>query len=204
VLDPAAVPAAGRTRTRRRASPWSRPAQDPRQTAGEGQDSEPGLVLEISRLAGPGQREWFYAYEVLDIFSRAIVGHAVETTESDVVTERLIDTTARRQDIDHDQLVAHSDRGPQLTSMTIAELLEDLGVTRSLSRPRVSNDNPFSEPWLTSPTGSRLCPHHTPRNLPRSPGRPGSTGPPTTPPGRCNRLSLRRYGPTSLDRFRGG
>jgi putative transposase len=100
---------------------------------------------DISRLAGPARREWFYAYVLLDIFSRAIVGHTVETTESDLVAERLIATTATRQGIDRDQLVLHSDRGPQMTSMTIAELLEDLGVTRSLSRPRVSNDNPFSE-----------------------------------------------------------
>ena len=100
---------------------------------------------DISRLAGPGRRDWFYAYVLLDIFSRAIVGHTVETVESDVVAERLIATTAARQGIDRDQLVLHSDRGPQMTSMTVAELLEDLGVTRSLSRPRVSNDNPFSE-----------------------------------------------------------
>ena len=100
---------------------------------------------DISRLAGPGRRDWFYAYVVLDIFSRAIVGHTVETVESDTLAERLIEITARRQGIDRDQLVLHSDRGPQMTSMTIAELLEDLGVTRSLSRPRVSNDNPFSE-----------------------------------------------------------
>lgn len=100
---------------------------------------------DISRLAGPARREWFYAYVLLDIFSRAIVGYTVETVESDVVAERLIATTATRQGIDPGQLVLHSDRGPQMTSMTIAELLEDLGVTRSLSRPRVSNDNPFSE-----------------------------------------------------------
>jgi len=100
---------------------------------------------DISRLAGPARREWFYAYVLLDIFSRAIVGWTVETSESDTVAQRLIATTAARQGIDRDRLVLHSDRGPQMTSMTVAELLEDLGVTRSLSRPRVSNDNPFSE-----------------------------------------------------------
>jgi putative transposase len=100
---------------------------------------------DISRLQGPARRQWFYAYVVLDIFSRAIVGHTVEDRESDTVADRLIATTATRQHIDRGQLVLHSDRGPQMTSMTIAELLEDLGVTRSLSRPRVSNDNPYSE-----------------------------------------------------------
>lgn len=82
---------------------------------------------------------------LLDIFSRAIVGHTIDTVESDQVAERLIAATATRQGIDRGQLVLHSDRGPQMISMTIAELLEDLGVTRSLSRPRVSNDNPSSE-----------------------------------------------------------
>lgn len=100
---------------------------------------------DISRLAGPGRRDWFYLYVLLDIFSRAIVGWCVEDAESDVLAEHLIATAATRQGIDRDQLVLHSDRGPQMTSMTVAELLDDLGVTRSLSRPRVSNDNPFSE-----------------------------------------------------------
>jgi putative transposase len=100
---------------------------------------------DISRLAGPARREWFYLYVLLDIFSRAIVGWTVDNVESDVIAQRLIAATAARQGIDRGQLKLHSDRGPQMTSMTVAELLEDLGVTRSLSRPRVSNDNPFSE-----------------------------------------------------------
>jgi putative transposase len=72
--------------------------------------------------------------------TRAIVGWTVEDRESDTVAERLIAATAARQGIDRDRLVLHSERGPQMTSMTVAELLADLGVTRSLSRPRVSND----------------------------------------------------------------
>lgn len=100
---------------------------------------------DISRLAGPARREWFYLYVLIDIFSRAIVGWTVDAAESETVAQRLIDATATRQGIDRDQLVLHSDRGAQMTSLTIAELLEALGVTRSLSRPRVSNDNPFSE-----------------------------------------------------------
>jgi len=100
---------------------------------------------DISRLAGPARRDWLYLYVVLDIYSRAIVGWTVETTESDVVAKRLIATSAARQQVDRDQLVLHSDRGPQMTSLSVEQLLADLGVTRSLSRPRVSNDNPFSE-----------------------------------------------------------
>ena len=100
---------------------------------------------DISRLRGPVLRSWFYLYVVLDIFSRKIVGWSIDTAESDKVAKRLIKRACEREHIDADQLVLHSDRGAQMTSTTIAELLEDLGVTRSLSRPRTSNDNPYSE-----------------------------------------------------------
>jgi len=100
---------------------------------------------DISRLRGPVLRCWFYLYVVLDIFSRKIVAWSIDTVESDKVAKRLITQACTREGIHPDTLTLHSDRGAQMTSNTIAELLEDLGVTRSLSRPRTSNDNPFSE-----------------------------------------------------------
>ena len=100
---------------------------------------------DISRLCGPGPRDWFYLYVILDIFSRKIVGWCVDTEETETVAKRLITVTCKRENIAPDQLALHSDRGTQMTSITIAELLEDLAVTRSLSRPRVSDDNPYSE-----------------------------------------------------------
>ncbi|MFV0259527.1 MAG: IS3 family transposase [Acidimicrobiales bacterium] len=100
---------------------------------------------DISRLRGPTLRVWFYLYVVLDIFSRKIVAWTIDTIESDQVAKRLITTACTREGINADQLILHSDRGAQMTSNTIAELLEDLGVTRSLSRPRTSDDNPYSE-----------------------------------------------------------
>lgn len=100
---------------------------------------------DISRLAGPVARSWFYLYVVIDIFSRKIVAWSVDTIESDTVVKRLIYRACEREGISADQLVLHSDRGAQMTSTTIAELLETLGVTRSLSRPRTSNDNPHIE-----------------------------------------------------------
>lgn len=100
---------------------------------------------DISRLRGPVVRCWFYLYVVLDIFSRKIVAWSIDTVESDRVAKRLIERACTREGIDPDQLILHSDRGAQMTGNTIAELLEDLGVTRSLSRPRTSNDNPYSE-----------------------------------------------------------
>jgi putative transposase len=100
---------------------------------------------DISRLRGPVARSWFYLYVLLDIYSRKIVGWTIDTVESDKVAKHLIRTTCHRERIDPNTLTLHSDRGAQMTATTIAELLEDLGVTRSLSRPRVSNDNPYSE-----------------------------------------------------------
>jgi putative transposase len=100
---------------------------------------------DISRLRGPVVRSWFYLYVVIDIYSRKIVAWSIDTIESDKVAKRLITRAAEREGVDAGQLTLHSDRGAQMTSNTIAELLEDLGVTRSLSRPRTSNDNPYSE-----------------------------------------------------------
>ena len=100
---------------------------------------------DISRLPGPTIRTWFYLYIVIDIYSRAIVGWAVDSVESDKVARRMIRAACARQGIPPEQLTIHSDRGAQMTSNSMAELLEELGVTRSLSRPRVSNDNPYSE-----------------------------------------------------------
>jgi len=100
---------------------------------------------DISRLRGPVVRVWFYLYVVLDIYSRKIVGWSLDTVESDKVAKRLIERICTREAISADQLTLHADRGAQMTSNTIAELLEDLGVTRSFSRPRTSDDNPYSE-----------------------------------------------------------
>jgi len=100
---------------------------------------------DISRLRGPAVRVWFYFYVVLDIYSRKIVGWTIDAIESDKVAKRLIKAICAREGIPPDQLILHADRGAQMTSNTIAELLEDLGITRSFSRPRTSDDNPYSE-----------------------------------------------------------
>ena len=100
---------------------------------------------DISRLRGRAVRVWFYLYVVVDIYSRKIVGWTIDTVESDKVAKRLITRICTREEISSDQLTIHADRGAQMTSNTIAELLEDLGITRSFSRPRTSDDNPYSE-----------------------------------------------------------
>ena len=90
---------------------------------------------DISRLCGPRARDWFYLYVLIDIYSRKIVGWTIDVVESDKVAKHLIATACRREGIDRDALTLHSDRGAQMTSTTIAELLEGLDVTRSLPAP---------------------------------------------------------------------
>jgi putative transposase len=87
----------------------------------------------------------YYFYCMMDIFSRKIVGWMVVGVESESNAKVLIKTTCRREAIEKNQLVIHSDRGSIQTAGTVKELLGTLKVTQSLSRPRVSNDNPFSE-----------------------------------------------------------
>jgi putative transposase len=100
---------------------------------------------DITKLLGPAKWTYFYLYVLLDVFSRYVVGWMVERCESATLAARLIDESCRRHGISQGQLTVHSDRGPSMTSRTVAHLLADLGVTRTHSRPHVSNDNPFSE-----------------------------------------------------------
>lgn len=100
---------------------------------------------DITKLLGPVKWSYFYLYVVLDIFSRYVVGWMLAERESGLLASRLIDDTCMKQLIKPDQLTIHSDRGPSMKSGLLAGLLADLGVTKTHSRPHVSNDNPFSE-----------------------------------------------------------
>ena len=100
---------------------------------------------DITRLLGPKRWTYFYLYVLLDIFSRYVVGWMVAERESAALASRLIEQSCLKQGIEPQVLTLHSDRGAPMTSKCTAQLLADLGVTRSLSRPRVSDDNPFSE-----------------------------------------------------------
>ena len=88
---------------------------------------------------------YYYLYVVLDIFSRYVTGWMVATRESAELAKQLLLESCLKQGIALGQLIIHSDRGSSMTSKPVALLLADLGVTRSLSQPHVSNDNPFSE-----------------------------------------------------------
>ena len=83
--------------------------------------------------------------QLLDVFSRYVVGWMVAHRESAQLAQKLIEETCARQGITPDQLTLHADRGSSMTSKSVALLLSDLGVTKTHSRPHVSNDNPFSE-----------------------------------------------------------
>jgi transposase InsO family protein len=100
---------------------------------------------DITKLLGPAQWTYYYLYVLLDIFSRYVVGWMVAHAESARLAERLIAASCETQGIVPGQLTIHADRGTSMTSKTVALLLADLGVTRTHSRPHVSNDNPFSE-----------------------------------------------------------
>lgn len=100
---------------------------------------------DITKLLGPVKWSYYYLYVILDIFSRYVAGWLLARVESAALAKQLIEETCQRQGVSRDQLTMHSDRGPSMTSKTVALLLSDLGVTKSLSRPHVSNDNPYSE-----------------------------------------------------------
>ena len=100
---------------------------------------------DITRLRGPKRWTSFYLYVLLDIFSRCVVGWMVADRENAALAATLIEETCLKQGIEPQVLTLHSDRGAPMTSKCTAQLLADLGVTRSLSRPQVSDDNPFSE-----------------------------------------------------------
>jgi putative transposase len=100
---------------------------------------------DITKLLGPSKWTYYYLYVILDVFSRYVVGWMIAERETAALAEELIAETCARQGIQPDQLTIHADRGSSMTSKSVAFLLADLGVTKTHSRPHVSNDNPYSE-----------------------------------------------------------
>ena len=100
---------------------------------------------DITKLRGPIKWSYFHLYVVLDIFSRYVVGWLLAHRESADLAKRLVSESCAKQGIEAGQLSIHADRGAAMTSKALAQLMTDLGVDKSHSRPHVSNDNPFSE-----------------------------------------------------------
>jgi putative transposase len=100
---------------------------------------------DITKLLGPRKWSYFYLYVVIDVYSRYVVGWMVAHRELASLAQRLLADCIRKQGVQRDQLTIHADRGTSMMSKPVALLLADLGVTKSHSRPKTSNDNPYSE-----------------------------------------------------------
>lgn len=100
---------------------------------------------DISKLLGPAKWVYFYLYVIMDIFSRYVVGWMVAERESGALAKKLIQTSCLNQGIEEDQLTVHADRGPSMRSKAVCQLLADLGVMRTHTRPYTASDNPYSE-----------------------------------------------------------
>ncbi len=100
---------------------------------------------DITRLAGPRKWTTFPLYAILDMFSRYVVAWMVAERETAKLAGRLVREACMKEGIVKEQLTLHQDRGAPMTAKTFSQLLVDLDVLASYSRPRVSDDNPYSE-----------------------------------------------------------
>jgi putative transposase len=100
---------------------------------------------DITKLLGPAKWTYYYLYVIIDIYSRYVPGWMLARAENGRLAEKFLADTFAKQHIRHGQLSVHADHGGPMIAKPVAHLLADLGVTKSHSRPHVSNDNPFSE-----------------------------------------------------------
>jgi putative transposase len=100
---------------------------------------------DISKLRGPAKGVYYDLYVIIDIYSRYVTGWMVAPTETAELAKAFIATTIKAHGVGAHVLTIHADRGTSMTSKPVAVLLAELGVTRTHSRPHVSNDNPYSE-----------------------------------------------------------
>jgi len=100
---------------------------------------------DITKLRGPVKWTYFYLYVILDVFSRYVAGWMIAHREGAELAKQFIEETIAKHPVAAGQLTIHADRGKVMTSKPVAFLMADLGVTKSHSRPYVSDDNPYSE-----------------------------------------------------------
>lgn len=100
---------------------------------------------DITYLKGPVTGQFFYLYMFMDIFSRKVVGYEVHENECMIKSSCLIEEICGKEEIEKDQVTLHSDNGGAMKGATMLATLQRLGIVPSFSRPRVSDDNPFSE-----------------------------------------------------------
>jgi len=97
------------------------------------------------KLKGPAKWTCFHLYVILDIFSRYFVGWLLAERESAELAQQLIADSVARHDVELGMLTLHADRGAAMRSKPVAALLVDLDITKSHSKPHVSDDNPYPE-----------------------------------------------------------
>ena len=100
---------------------------------------------DITKLLGPAKWTYFYLYVILDVFSRYVAGWMIAPREGAELAKQFIEETIYKHQVPAGQLTIHADRGRVMTSKPVAFLMADLGVTKTHSRPYVSDDNPYSE-----------------------------------------------------------
>lgn len=100
---------------------------------------------DITKLRLRAKGQFLYLYIMIDLFSRYAAGWMIADRESGELAKDFIAETMVKEGIEKDQAVVHSDRGSPMIAKPVADLFEEMGIVRSLSRPRVPNDNPFSE-----------------------------------------------------------
>jgi transposase InsO family protein len=131
--------AAGQVRERRRLA--THPPRKRPELVADGPDQI--WSWDITALKGPTKGCWYKCYVIIDIYSRYVTGWLVAAAEDAIVAQDFIDDAIRRNGARPHTL--HADRGGAMVSKPVSELLVNLGVTRSHSRPRTSNDNPYIE-----------------------------------------------------------
>jgi putative transposase len=112
---------------------------------------------DITKLPGPYRGVFYYLYMVLDMFSRYVVGWMVANRESGDLASVLMEEAMRQQGVERNSLLLHADRGSAMKSKSLVEKMDDLEVRLSFSRPRVSNDNPYSESQFRT---MKYCPEY--------------------------------------------
>ncbi len=113
---------------------------------------------DITKLRGPSKGIWFHLYALIDIYSRYSPSHIACAGEDSIVARDFIDDAiARNGTAPH---TVHADRGTSMTSKPVSALLSYLGITRSHSRPHISNDNPYSEAQFKTLKYVHDFPHH--------------------------------------------
>jgi len=100
---------------------------------------------DITKVAGPAPGQWLCVYVLIDLYSRYVVGWMVAERENGRLAARWLRETLAARDVEPKELVVHNDRGAPMTSVPFTQVCAQLGVTQSFSRPRVSDDNAFSE-----------------------------------------------------------